>query len=150
MNPIPFLGKKKDVDASLSSETAENGVTEEIPDADEGATFFGNPLVRSLIAASSAIILLSFVAISLFVIRGSSGTIVLHFNVYFGVDIVGSPWQALLIPAMSLLFLLLNIGLAYRFYVVRERVAAHILLFAAFLSALSAGVVTAALSFINS
>ncbi|NTW75839.1 MAG: hypothetical protein HGB34_02965 [Candidatus Moranbacteria bacterium] len=150
MNPISIQEKKEDADIVRSAEVSENGVTEEIPDADEGSTFFANPLVRSLIAASSAIISFSFVAIYLFVIRGSSGTIVLHFNVYFGVDIVGSPWQALLIPAMSLLFLLLNIGLAYRFYVVRERVAAHILLFAAFLSALSAGVVTAALSFINS
>ncbi|NTW89599.1 MAG: hypothetical protein HGB37_01630 [Candidatus Moranbacteria bacterium] len=150
MNPMPFQRKKEYADVAHSAKTVENGVTEEIPDADEGATFFGNPLVRSLIAASSAIILFSFAAIYLFVIRGASGTIVLHFNVYFGVDIVGNPWQALLIPAMSLLFLLLNIGLAYRFYVVRERVAAHILLFAAFLSALSAGVVTAALSFINS
>lgn len=150
MNLILFQRKKEDVDVSHAVEAVENGVTEEVSDADEGATFFGNPLVRSLIAASSAIILFSFAAIYFFVIRGSSGTIVLHFNVYFGVDIVGSPWQALLIPAMSLLFLLLNIGLAYRFYVVRERVAAHILLFAAFLSALSAGVVTAALSFINS
>ena len=63
---------------------------------------------------------------------------------------MGSPWQALLIPATALSFLLLNVMLASRFYAVRERVAAHILLFAAFLATLSAGVVTAALSFINS
>lgn len=119
-------------------------------DPDDGTTFFENPLVRSLVIASLSIILLSFVAVFFFIIRGSGATIVLHFNVFFGVDIVGSPWQALLIPGMSLLFFLLNVAIAYRFYAVRERVAAHILLFAAFLSALSAGVVTAALSFINS
>lgn len=121
-----------------------------VPDADEGSSFFGNPLVRSLLSASAAIILLSFAATYLFVMRGADGTIVLHFNVYFGVDIVGSPWQALLIPGMSLLFLLLNVPLAYRFYAVRERVAAHILLFASFFAALLSGVATAALSLINS
>ncbi len=125
-------------------------VPEDVLDADEGATFFRNALVRSLLAASSAIILASFVAMYLFVVRGAEGAIVLHFNVYFGVDIVGSPLQALLIPGMALLFLVLNTVLAHRFYSVRERVAAHILLFTSFLSALSAGVVTAALSFINS
>ncbi|NTW15536.1 MAG: hypothetical protein HGA38_04210 [Candidatus Moranbacteria bacterium] len=129
------------VDPSVSGESAET---------DDGATFFGNPLVLSLLSASTAIILLSFVATYVFVMRGASGTIVLHFNVYFGVDIVGSPWQALLIPGMALLFLLLNLPLAYRFYAVRERVAAHILLFASFFAALLSGVVTAALSLINS
>lgn len=117
---------------------------------DDGATFFGNALVRSLLASSSVIIVASFLAMFLFVIRGADRVIVLHFNVYFGVDIVGSPWQALLIPSMSLLFLLMNTTLAYRFYAVRERVAAHILLFASFFASLSAGVVTVALSFINS
>ncbi len=146
-----FLFHKKTEDAGTTpSDTREDPVLSEIPDADEGSTFFGNTLVRSLVAASASIIILSFVAVFLFVIRGAERTIVLHFNVYFGVDIVGSPWQALLIPGMALLFLLLNIGIAYRFYAVRERVAAHILLFASLLCALSAGVVTAALSFINS
>jgi hypothetical protein len=149
MMPIFFRKKMESGDASSVVEMP-TAVAEEIQDVDEGTTFFGNPLVRSLIVASAVFILFSFAAIYFFVVRGSSGTIVLHFNVYFGVDIVGNPRQAFLIPTIALLFLVLNIGLAYRFYVVRERVAAHILLFAAFLSTLFAGVVTAALSFINS
>lgn len=144
------LPKEAEADMRPAVIASEDPVSEEVPDADEGTTFFRNPLVRSLISASVAIIIASFFAVFLFVIRGSDGTIVLHFNVYFGVDIVGSPWQALLIPGMAMIFLLLNVALAYRFYSFRERVAAHILLFAALLSALSAGVVTAALSFINS
>jgi len=150
MTPFPFLRKREADTSGQSAEAADDAFPTEVADADEGTTFFGNPLVRSLIAASFFIILVSFAASFFFVIRGSDGTIVLHFNVYFGVDIVGSPWQALLLPGMALLFLLLNVAIAYRFYAVRERVAAHILLFASFLAALSAGVVTAALSFINS
>jgi hypothetical protein len=148
MNLSSFRNKKTSDNPSDTDVTVPLG--DDVRDADEGTTFFKNPLVRALISASSAIILFSFAAVSFFVLRGADGTIVLHFNVYFGVDIVGSPWQALLIPGTSLLFLLLNVALAHRFYAVRERVAAHILLFASFLSALSAGVVAAALSFINS
>jgi|GEM_PF-714734 hypothetical protein len=150
MKYLPFW-KKRDAgaprDRSVSVDDA--GVVV-VDDADDGMTFFENPLVRTLLIASLSIIVLSFLAVIVFIIRGAGATIVLHFNVYFGVDIVGSPWQALLIPATALSFLLLNVMLASRFYAVRERVAAHILLFAAFLATLSAGVVTAALSFINS
>ncbi|HWQ60238.1 MAG TPA: hypothetical protein VN420_03750 [Candidatus Fimivivens sp.] len=141
------MKKREDPGTAVPDDVAESP---ESADADDGADFFENQLVRSLIIVSGSIILLSYLAVWMFIIRGSDETIVLHFNVFFGVDIVGSPWQALLIPTMSLTFLLLNIPIARRFYSVRERVAAHILLFAAFFSALSAGVVTAALSFINS
>ncbi|MEI7749752.1 MAG: hypothetical protein WCJ25_02010 [Candidatus Moraniibacteriota bacterium] len=149
MKPF-FFRRKTDNEASVVPVMVADPDVSDVDDLDDGTTFFENPLVRSLVIASLSIIVLSFVAVFFFIIRGAERIIVLHFNVFFGVDIVGSPWQALLIPGMSLLFLFLNVAIAYRFYAVRERVAAHILLFAAFLSALSAGVVTAALSFINS
>lgn len=148
MTLSPFFRKK--VDGAAPDGQAADIPPSDAADVDDGVDFFGNQLVRSLLLVSASIILMSYIAVWFFIIRGSGETIVLHFNVFFGVDIVGSPWQALLIPTMSLTFLLLNIPIARRFYVVRERVAAHILLFAAFFSALSAGVVTAALSFINS
>jgi hypothetical protein len=134
--------KKKEPDGMSVPEVA--------PETDDGTVFSGNPLVRSLVTASFLIDVASLSGMYFFVVRGAGNVVVLHFNVYFGVDIVGSPWQALLIPGMSLLFLILNIPLAYRFYAVRERVAAHILLFASFFAALSTAVVTAAISFINS
>lgn len=117
---------------------------------DEGFPFFGNPLVRALALSSLLVVILSFLAVAIFIVRGGSETIILHYNVYFGVDIVGAPWQAFFIPVAAMLFFSANLVLARRFYLARERVASHMLLFTSFFSALSGAIATGALSFINS
>ena len=118
-------------------------------DADDGYPFLGNPLVRIVVSVSTVVILLSVAAAYLFIVRGGNDTIVLHYNSYFGVDIVGAPWQSLFLPAMAAVFLLSNTVLAARFYAGRERIAAHMLLFAALFVSVSSGIAIATLSFIN-
>jgi hypothetical protein len=91
----------------------------------------------------------SFTSVYYFIYRGAREVIILHYNVYFGIDIIGSPWQAFVVPGAPLLFFLVNLILARVFYGVRERVISHILLFSAFFATLAGAIVSAALSFIN-
>lgn len=118
-------------------------------ESDEGFSFFRNPLVLSTISASVLLLLGSFITVFFFIYRGAREVIILHYNVYFGIDIIGSPWQAFVVPGAPLIFFLINLILARAFYGVRERVISHILLFSAFFAALAGAVVSAALSFIN-
>lgn len=118
-------------------------------ESDEGFSFFRNPLILSTISVSVLLLLASFSAVFFFIYRGAREIIILHYNVYFGIDIIGSPWQAFVVPGAPLLFFLVNLFLARIFYGVRERVISHILLFSAFFSTLAGAVVSAALSFIN-
>jgi hypothetical protein len=53
----------------------------------------------------------------------------LHYNVYFGIDMIGSRHELLKMPALGLLILLINLVLAFRIYK-HERVSAYFLLFA--------------------
>lgn len=117
---------------------------------DDGFSFSENPLVRFSSSLSLFLIALSAIAAYVFVVRGEEGTIVLHYNSYFGVDIVGDPWQVLLVPASALSFFLIDFILARKLYLMRERIAAHIILFSSFFAALSGTVAVAALSSINS
>lgn len=121
-----------------------------ILETDEGFPFFRNPLVLSIVGVSAALLAASFFIVYLSLYRSGSEVIILHYNVYFGIDIIGNPVQAFLIPAVPLLFFAINLSLAWRFYVSHERVAAHILLFSSFFASLAGAVVSAALSFINS
>jgi regulator of protease activity HflC (stomatin/prohibitin superfamily) len=118
-------------------------------DADDGYPFLGNPLVRIVISVSVTAILLSVAAAHFFIVRSGSDTIVLHYNSYFGVDIVGVPGQSFFLPVVAAVFLLANVILAARFYAGRERIAAHMLLFAALFVSVSSGIAVATLSFIN-
>jgi len=118
-------------------------------DSDDGYPFLGNPLVRIMVAFSLVTILVACAAAYFFIARSGNDTIVLHYNAYFGVDIVGSPGQAFFLPGVAAVFLLANMILAARFYGGRERIAAHMLLFAALFVSVSSGIAIAALSFVN-
>ena len=118
-------------------------------ETDEGFPFFRNPLVLSVLSASSVLSFVSFGAIGYLVFRVPQEIVILHYNVYFGIDIIGRPWQAFVVPGAPLSFMVVNIVLAHAFYGIRERVISHILLFSAFFAALAGTVVSAALLFVN-
>jgi hypothetical protein len=89
---------------------------------------FANSIVRSLVLIFGVLLLIVSVALAYFT-RPSKGLSVLHYNVYFGVDLLGAWWQVFLLPGVSLLFVLANLVLAERLYTVkRERFAAYLLL----------------------
>lgn len=117
---------------------------------DEGVLFWNNTLVRASLAVGFLFLSLTVLFGYLFVARRAQDIIVLHYNAYFGVDIVGSPWQILLLSAGAGFFLLINGILANKLYGMHERVAAYILLFSSIFTSLSAFIALAALIFINS
>lgn len=117
---------------------------------DEGVIFWNNALVRTSLAVGLLFLALTVFFGYLFIARGAQDIIVLHYNAYFGVDIVGSPWQVLLLSAGAGFFLLINSVLARKLYGMHERVAAYILLFSSIFTSISALVALSALIYINS
>lgn len=63
--------------------------------------------------------------------------IILHYNVYFGVDMIGDYRQAYFLPLTGFVLLAINLFLAIYFYVRKERIASYILLMATLMVQLS-------------
>jgi len=63
--------------------------------------------------------------------------IILHYNVYFGVDSIGTPREAYALPLIGLVVILVNFLLSFYFYAKKERIATYILLLAALMVQLS-------------
>ncbi len=102
--------------------------------------FLRNPIVQWLLIASLFINLADWAALAFF-IRPVDFPIILHYNVYFGVDIIGGWWQAYFLPFTGAVILLVNAVLAHFFYGRKERIASYVLLMAAL--AIQAGVAIA-------
>ncbi|MDR3559743.1 MAG: hypothetical protein P4L62_03755 [Candidatus Pacebacteria bacterium] len=75
--------------------------------------------------------------------------VILHYNVYFGVDMLGNWKLAFMMPAVGLVLFLVNAFLADYFYRNKERIASYILLLAALMVQLSLIVASAAVIMIN-
>jgi hypothetical protein len=84
-----------------------------------------------------------------FFIRPVDFPIVLHYNVYFGVDIIGAWWQVYYLPLIGLLILAVNTILGYIFYQQKERIAAHLLMLATFIVQISVTIAVASLLIMN-
>ncbi len=54
--------------------------------------------------------------------------IILHYNVYFGVDVIGKLKEVFLLPFIGLILLFINIGLAFYFNQQKKMIASYILL----------------------
>lgn len=110
--------------------------------------FFRSPLVQWIFIGTIFASLANW-GILIFYIRPVDLPIVLHYNVFLGVDIVGGWWQLYFLPIIADLFLIVNVVLAYIFYQKRERLAAHILLLASFFVQFGVAIALAALIMIN-
>lgn len=75
--------------------------------------------------------------------------VILHYNVYFGVDMLGKWTLAFVMPAVGLAVYLINGCLADYFYRNKERVASYVLLLAALMVQLSLIIASAAVILIN-
>lgn len=94
--------------------------------------FFKNSLVHWTLISAIFLNIANW-SITAFFIRPTEVEIILHYNVYFGVDIVGMWWQAYLLPAVGTVFMVVNTILAYLLFSRRERIAAHLFLLASFI-----------------
>jgi hypothetical protein len=84
-----------------------------------------------------------------FFVRPVDFPIILHYNVYFGVDVIGAWWQLYFLPAIGLIIMIVNTVLGYLFYQKKERITAHLLMLATFIAQISMTVAVASLLIIN-
>ncbi|HAV11292.1 MAG TPA: hypothetical protein DCX32_01985 [Candidatus Moranbacteria bacterium] len=110
--------------------------------------FFRNAIVHWVSIASFLINGVCWGAL-VFFIRPVDFPIILHYNVYFGVDIIGAWWQAYFLPLIALAVMAVNMVLAYYFYKHGERMISYILLLAAFLVQISGAIAIGGIIRIN-
>lgn len=131
------------------NETA-NGMSwdTDVERSERGVSFLSNTIVRILISTNAVFVLASFAVLG-FVIRPTSGLFVLHYNVYFGVEIQGVWWQAFMLPAAGILFLCGHLFLAKHFYGGHERIAAYLMLLGSCLIGIGILIASSSIAFIN-
>lgn len=120
----------------------------DVAQSERGVSFFKNTIIRMLIGMSIFLILVSFGILGYF-IRPTDGLLVLHYNVYFGVDIQGVWWQVFILPIASTLFLSAHLFLARHFYGASERIAAYLMLFGSCLMSIGVLIASIGIVFIN-
>ena len=113
-----------------------------------GQEFFRSHLVQWIIIGT-IFLALAVWGVLIFYIRPVDLPIVLHYNVFLGVDIVGEWWQLYFLPIISDIFLITNTTLAYVFYQKKERLAAYIFLLASFFVQAGIAIALSSLIMIN-
>lgn len=91
--------------------------------------FFKNHIILWLLVFNFLTNLTNWLILTIF-INKTQGNIILHYNVYFGVDNLGNWKQSFLAPAVGLFLFLVNFSLAFFFYKNKERIASYSLLLA--------------------
>jgi hypothetical protein len=115
---------------------------------DDGQSFYHNTFVRFSLLAVFILQAASFIVLGFFV-RSQQSIIILHYNVYFGVDLVGAWGQIFMVPSIALVFVITNTFLAQWFYNQKERVASYVLLLASILVSLGSVFACVSVAFIN-
>ncbi len=82
-------------------------------------------------------------------IRPVDFSIVLHYNAYFGVDMIGDWWQVQALPAIGVCILVANTLLGMVFYGQKERIISHLLLLATCMAQVLLAIAVAGLILIN-
>lgn len=98
--------------------------------------YFKNSLNIWLLILNLFINVVSWFILLIF-IKPVDFSVILHYNVYFGVDVIGDWWKIFLLPALGLFLFFLNLLLSIYFYQQEEKVAAYLLMFVSFLAQLS-------------
>ncbi len=91
--------------------------------------FFKNHIILWLLLFNFISNVSNWLALAIF-INKTEGNIILHYNVYFGVDNLGNWKQSFTAPAIGLFLFLINLSLAFFFYKNKERIASYSLLLA--------------------
>lgn len=113
-----------------------------------GQDFFRNRVVFWLLILSLVVNLAIWISLKIFIVPVDL-PIILHYNVYFGVDMLGRWRQAFMLPFLGLILLAINVSLALHFYGQKERIASHILLMATLMLQLSLMVAAISVIIIN-
>lgn len=139
---------KRKLDENRESLTSKSKLFFKVKLFEKHKDFFRNPIVFWLLILSIFFNLTNWAALAIFV-KPVDKTIILHYNVYFGVDSVGHWGQAYFLPAIGLILLIANLTLADYFYLRKERMASHILMMTALMAQLSLLIASASVILIN-
>lgn len=113
-----------------------------------GVSYFRNWIVRVSVGLA---VILNLVAwpVLFFGVSRHREAIILHYNVYLGVDMIGAYWQIFLIPAAGILFELVNIVLGWYLYRGQERIGAYMLLLAGVMVEFGALIASITIALVN-
>jgi len=110
--------------------------------------YFQSSLIQWVLIGSLIVNIGNWAFIAFF-IRPVDFPIILHYNVYFGVDVIGDWWQIYFMPFIGLLILFVNAVLGYLFYQQKERIVAHLFMLATFIVQVGISIAVASLLIIN-
>lgn len=110
--------------------------------------YFKSHIVRWLLLFVIVANLANWAALKIF-IQPVDLPIILHYNVYFGVDMLGDWKNLFLLPAIGLILFLINFFLSLYFYKRKERIASYLLLIAALMIQLSLIIASVGVIIIN-
>lgn len=111
-------------------------------------TFYENTLVRFSLLASFVLQCAGFASLAFFV-RPQQSIVIVHYNVYFGVDLIGDWAQIFVVPSVALAFVIVNTFLARWFYGEKERIASYVLLLTSILVSLGSVFACGSMALIN-
>ncbi|MDO8241270.1 MAG: hypothetical protein Q7T51_04815 [Candidatus Moranbacteria bacterium] len=110
--------------------------------------YFKSHIVIWLLILSLASNLINWLILKIWV-KPVDFSIILHYNVYFGVDSIGDYKQAYLLPLIGIILFAINLTLSVFFYERKERIASYILLMATLMIQLSLIVASVSVILIN-
>ena len=111
-------------------------------------SFWQNDIVQNLFWFSLALNVISW-GVLFFFVSMTRDRIILHYNVYLGVDIIGSPYLVYWVPAAGLLFLTVNLFLAWDLYLKQERIISYALLLASVMLEFGTIIASISLALVN-
>lgn len=111
-------------------------------------SFWQNNIVQNLFWFSLVLNAVSW-GVLFFFVSMTRERIILHYNVYLGVDIIGSPYLVYWVPAVGLLFLAVNLLLAWDLYLKRERIISYALLLASVMLEFGTIIASISLALVN-
>ncbi|MBI2439140.1 MAG: hypothetical protein HYV45_00830 [Candidatus Moranbacteria bacterium] len=115
---------------------------------EEGVSFFRNNIVRVLMGGTIFFLLTHFFVLAYFA-RPTERSMILHYNVYFGVEIQSAWWQLFLLPLAGVFFFMVHGIFARRLYRACERIAAYLLLLGAWMLNVGLLIAGGGVAFIN-
>lgn len=110
--------------------------------------YFKNVIIAWLLILSLAANLANWIILKI-LIQPVDFSIILHYNVYFGVDLKGNYQQVFGIPLIGLFLFLINTSLSKYVYAKGERIASYLLLMAALIMQINLIVYSLSIILIN-
>ena len=96
-----------------------------------GEEYFKSRIVGVLFFACFLVNIIDWLALVIFLKPPAGTVVILHYNVYFGSDMIGEARRAYFLPLLGLIVLAINLPLSIYFYKLKERIATYVFLITA-------------------